>query len=305
MVSPNPREIPRIQASAGPDEILQLLSKAGGVIIQGLLRPDQVERFNKELDGPMSKLNPGSVHEQEYIKEFHGAQTKRLGNVCTHSSVFRDEVLDNDLVHQLAAKIFYKDTGTYWMNVAQVIQIGPGNKAQPLHRDSGSYTAFHALGPDAPEVHINFLVALSPFTDSNGGTRVIPGSHTWPDFSVEGSHEDTIACEMDPGDALFINGKVLHGGGSNRTAYETRRAMSFSLQCSFLTPEEAYPFQLSLDVVRTMSARAQRMVGFRSQYPKGSPGLWQTDCGELADRLGLDERDFHLQRFMSEASVSV
>lgn len=298
-----PNKIPRVPASVGIEEILQLLDAAGGVIIQGLLRPEQVERFNRELETPMNNLNPGSTHEEEFIKDFHGAQTKRLTNVCTHSKVFRDELLDNDLVHQLAAKIFHHESGTYWMNAAQVIEIGPGNKSQLLHRDNGSYPAFNAMGPSAPEVVINFLVALTPFTDTNGGTRVMPGSHRWSDYSLEASPDDTIACEMDAGDALFINGKVLHGGGANRTRDEKRRAISFSLQASFLTPEEAYPFQVSLDTVRTMSARAQRMIGFRSQFPLGSPGLWQMDASELADMLGLKGVDSQLLEYMSTATL--
>ena len=31
----------------------------------------------------------------------------------------------------------------------------------------------------------------------------------------------------------------------------------------------------------------QRILGFRSQYPAGSPGLWMVDYRELADHLGL------------------
>ncbi|KAJ5205101.1 uncharacterized protein N7498_005980 [Penicillium cinerascens] len=300
----DPIKIPRASASADIETILQLLNEVGGVIIEGLLRPDQVQRFNAELEKPMNSLQAGSTHEEEFIQDFHGAQTKRLTNVCTHSKVFRDEVLDNDLVHQIAAKIFHHESGTYWMNAAQVIEIGPGNKAQALHRDNSSYTAFNAIGRDAPEVVINFLVALTTFTDINGGTRVIPGSHRWSDFSVQPSPEDTIACEMNPGDALFINGKILHGGGANRTSNEKRRAISFSLQASFLTPEEAYPFQVSLDIVKTMNARAQRMIGFRSQFPKGSPGLWQTDCGELGDMLDLKGADPQLREYMSAASLT-
>ncbi|MEV6387443.1 hypothetical protein [Nocardia xishanensis] len=36
------------------------------------------------------------------------------------------------------------------------------------------------------------------------------------------------------------------------------------------------------------SAILQRVLGFRSQYPTGSPGLWQVDYADLAYHLGLD-----------------
>ena len=40
-----------------------------------------------------------------------------------------------------------------------------------------SHQAFDKISPTAPEAIINFLVALTDFTEENGATRVIPGSH--------------------------------------------------------------------------------------------------------------------------------
>ncbi|KAK3185491.1 hypothetical protein K4F52_005801 [Lecanicillium sp. MT-2017a] len=242
--------------------------------------------MNKELDGPLARLDPGSKHDSERIKAFHGANTKRLTGLATSSKTFRDYLLDNDLCHELSERVFHPQTGTYWLTTAQVIEIGPGNKAQRLHRDQDQFQVFTALGPNGPEATINFLVALTDFTEGNGATRVIPGSHKWPDFSVYGSPEDTIPAEMKAGDACLILGKTVHGGGFNTTASEYRRAVSFAFQASFLTPEEAYALITPPEIVRTLSLRAQRMIGFRSQFPKHSPGLWQSNYSELGDQLG-------------------
>ena len=46
---------------------------------------------------------------------------------------------------------------------------------------------------------------------------------------------------------------------------------------------------IDLALAKTLSPRAQRLLGFRSQYPAMSGGLWQYDYGELADHLGLDD----------------
>ena len=92
---------------------------------------------------------------------------------------------------------------------------------------------------------------------------------------------------MDAGDAVFYSGHVSHGGGANVTADQYRRGVTIPMQAAFLTPEEAYPLLVSLDIVRTLSPRVQKMLGFRSQYPKGSPGLWQNDYAEIADFIGL------------------
>lgn len=165
------------------------------------------------------------------------------------------------------------------MNSTQLIDIAPGSAAQPLHRDQWQFPVFTLVGPDAPEASCNFIVALSEFTAENGATRVIPGSHKWKDMSDNGTEGDTIAAEMQPGDACFISGKVVHGGGANVTKGQTRRGLAMVFQASYLTPEEAYPFNVDKEVARGMTVRGQRMIGFRSQFLKDSPGVWKREYG--------------------------
>ena len=277
----------RISSATDIAEILAIVARDGGVIIEGLLTPGQVARFNAEIEAPLQALAAGSSHELTEVQEFHGANTKRLTNLVTHSPVFREEVIDHDLVHALCDATFLEESGTYWMTTAQVIEIGPGNAPQRLHRDLGNWYPFVAMGPAGPEVTLNFLIALTDFTEENGATRVIPGSNRWPDFTDYGSPEQTIPAIMNAGDALFISGRTVHSGGANVTTDEYRRAVSFAFNPGFLTGEEAYPFLVDREMVKTLPERVQRILGFRSQYPTGSPGLWQVDYRELGDYLGL------------------
>ena len=44
-----------------------------------------------------------------------------------------------------------------------------------------NYPVFRRYGPDdAPEVTVNYLLALMDSTEAAGATRVIPGSNKWP-----------------------------------------------------------------------------------------------------------------------------
>lgn len=278
------RAVPRDTPLA---EILSIVKADGGVILKGFLTPDQVIRFNTDIEPSIQQLAAGSKHEDPEIAEFHGSNTKRLTNLVSLSKTFRDEIVDDDLVHQIGDATFLEESGTYWMGTAQVIEIGPGNAAQVLHRDLENYFPFVGMGPAGPEVICNFLIALTDFTEENGATRIVPGSHTWPDYTDRGKPEDTIPAEMEAGDALFFGGKLAHGGGANKTKSEYRRAVAFTLSPGYLTPEEAYPFLIDLELAKTLSPRVQRLIGFRSQFPTGAPGLWQTDYAELADHLGL------------------
>lgn len=283
--------LPRVKPSEGAAKIHALMLEYGGVIIEGFLSSTEVKQLNSDIDAPFESLQEGSLSEIEAMRDFHGKQTKRLTNLVTYSEVFREDVLNKDLLHEILDIVWAEDNGAYWLSAAQAIEIHPGNKAQRLHRDQNQFRVFNLLGPGAPEAVVNFLVALTPFTEINGATRVIPRSNKWEDFADLGCSEDTIPALMNPGDALLITGKTVHGGGANKTKDEKRRGIALAWSVSYLTPEEAYPFQISLDIAKTMSKRAQRIIGFRSQYPAHSGGLWQCDYAELADFLKLDSSE--------------
>lgn len=290
MIAPTPTaRIPRVPVSDGAEKILGVVKEHGGVIISEFLSEHEVSALDNDLVKGFSNIQPGSKFDNEAFRDFHGRRTKRLTNIVTHSEVFRHNILDKDLVYEILDKVFQYDNKAYWMSAAQAIEIAPGNKAQPLHRDQGQYRVFNMWGKEAPEGIVNFLIATTHFTEENGATRVLPGSHVWPDFEAAGNPEDTIPAEMEPGDCLFISGKTIHGGGSNRTEDELRRALAFSFTAAYLTPEEAYPFQISKNIAKTMSKRAQRSIGFRSVFPTSEGGgLWMHDYSELADYIGMD-----------------
>lgn len=205
------------------EEILAIVARDGGVIIKNFLTQDQIDRFNAEVEPAIEALRPGSTHENEIVQAFHGSNTKRLTNLVTLSPTFRTEIIDHDLVHDLCDATFLEESGTYWMTTAQVIEIGPGNDAQMLHRDLENWYPFIGMGKNGPEVTLNFLIAFTDFTEENGATRVIPGSNHWDDFEDRGTPEQTVPAEMQAGDALFFSGKTAHGGGANRSANEYRR----------------------------------------------------------------------------------
>lgn len=287
-VSAQPQSLQSIPRDTPVEEILEIVARDGGVILKNFLSREQIDCFNADVESSMQALRPGSTHDNEMIAAFHGSNTKRLTNLVTLSPTFRNEIIDHDLVHLLCDATFLEESGSYWMTTAQVIEIGPGNDAQMLHRDLENWYPFVSLGKNGPEAILNFLIAFTDFTEENGATRVIRGSNHWDDFEDRGTPEDTVPAVMHAGDALFFSGKTVHGGGANRTEGEYRRAVAFALNPGFLTGEEAYPFLVDLELAKTLSPRVQRTLGFRSQYPTGSAGLWQVDYAELGDYLGLD-----------------
>jgi hypothetical protein len=216
--------LPTVSKQTGAYEIVSLMNQYGGVRIKNYLTQEQVANINREVDAPLERLREGSSHDNAQIKEFPGTYTKRLTNMVTHSKTFGD-VLDDDLFHELGEVLYREESGDWWLSTAQVIDIGPGNTAQMLHRDVGNFPPLCALGVNGPTVFTNLMIALTRFTEENGATRIIPGSQNWDEdyFDSKGTPDMTIAAEMDAGDALLFSGKVIHGGGANVTKNERRR----------------------------------------------------------------------------------
>lgn len=283
--STSPAHLRRVGATENSDTILKILRQDGGVIIEGLVTGDKVHQINQEMQSAMDDLAEGSRVPDDFVKEFHGYNTKRLTNLVMHSKTFREDLLDNELLHQLCEGVFKEDAGSYWMNSAQVIEVGPGSRAQYLHRDQLQYPIFITAGPNAPEAVINFMVAMTDFTVENGATRVIPGSHKWNDMTYHGTPEESVPAEMKAGDACFMSGKVVHCAGANMTKDFKRRGIAMTFLPSYLTPEEAYPFLVKKEIVETLSKRAQSVLGFRTQFVKDSPGVWKCNYSDSDDTL--------------------
>jgi hypothetical protein len=112
------------------------------VIIQGFLAPENIHAFNKELDLELAKIGVGSSHSDEMLVNFHGNQTRRVTRLVNINLTFRTTMLNNDLCHEIAEVFFREESGDYWVMASQVIEIGPGNKAQPLHRDQINFPVF-------------------------------------------------------------------------------------------------------------------------------------------------------------------
>lgn len=282
----------RLDFGAPAELVGEICRRDGGLILSGAITRDEVDTINRDLDAVMEPLSGGSFAEGEEnkIADFLGTRTKRLPHIVKYSETYRNRVLNREAMMGYVAQTVPGQPGTHSLYASHAIEILPGETAQDLHRDGGGLHLMLGLdNAKAPSLVVNAILALVDITEEMGATRVVPGSHLWDDYSHFPTQQASIPVLLNAGDIFFFTGKVLHGGGSNTTADAQRRVISSTYSVPFFMGEEAWPFVLTVDEVRTYPALLQKMLGFRSVSYRGEePGfLWRADTRPLEDFLGL------------------
>ena len=146
---------------------------------------------------------------------------------------------------------------TYRVSSLSAIEIMPGEKHQALHRDDTVYPIDIA----GMELTVGVMWALSDFTEENGGTRVVPGSHrylrSWhlPDVST---WENTV---MPKGSAVFYLGSTWHGGGANRSN-APRLGMVNTYCLGWLRPEANMYLNTPPEVAARYGLKVRALLGY-------------------------------------------
>lgn len=121
-----------------------------------------------------------------------------------------------------------------------------GHGQQSLHTDLEP--------PPAPGDYqiCNSIWMLDDFTEDNGPTRVVPGSHRWPRLpkddlpDLRQPHPQEIHLDGSAGTCVVFNGHLWHGGTLNRSgaprralhgAFTRRHQPQETVQADYLRPE--------------------------------------------------------------------
>jgi ectoine hydroxylase-related dioxygenase (phytanoyl-CoA dioxygenase family) len=252
--------IERIAADASSQLVVDALERDGAVIVEDFLDADVLARFNSELDpfiGP-APVAQDRVFLNDAVKWFFGAQTRDVTGVAGKSRVFATEILTHPVYRAVCDAILLPSCASYQLNIAHVLDRGPGSEQQLVHRDELVWV--HLPQPH-PEVQVASVIALVDFTADNGATRVAPGSHRWPRDRYPTS-DDLVAAEMPAGAAVLYLGSTFHAGGANVTTDTRRRAMHVSFCLGWLRTEENQYLATPIDVVRTLPPESQALLGY-------------------------------------------
>ena len=232
------------------DEIVASLESDGFAIVEGILRHQEVSAIRSDLTEILNSLPTGR-------NDFEGFSTRRIYALFAKTRLF-----DAPATHPLVLGVLDRILGpSYQLSAPVGIEIGPGETAQHLHSDD----AIYPLPRPHQEVILNTMWALDDFTEANGATRFVPGSHRWVDQTPDETTR-TQAAEMAAGSVLFFRGSLYHGGGANRTE-RARLGTILEYVVGWLRPQENQVLAVPQAIVRTLPARLQELLGYNIHPP--------------------------------------
>ena len=121
----------------------------------------------------------------------------------------------------------------------------------------------------SPPVAVNVLWMLDPFTEVNGGTQVVPGSH------LLGRQPDedaiSVAATAPAGTALVVDGRTWHGTGANIGSGE-RRAVLTTFCAPQFRPQENYTVGTRSEVLDRADDDLRTLLGFKIWNAYGRTG---------------------------------
>ena len=176
--------------------------KHGYVILPNCFTKEEAKEARDEIqrllgETPLGGRNP-----------FEGLSTNRIYSLLNKSRVFDKFAI---LPRVLALNDYFLDQN-YLLTAFHTISINPGEKAQRLHHDDGYIQVPRPRAPFGSAI----MVAFDEYTEANGATRIIPGSHAWG-ADRAGAPEETIPALVPEGGVVYFISTLIHGGGANHS----------------------------------------------------------------------------------------
>ena len=231
------------------DEQQASLLADGFIILRDLVSEAQLQALRDASEPHLEQYGRNS---------FEGERTQRIYGLPEKLRA-ADDFITHPLILAHLDRIFKPN---YLLSQAQVINILDGSPAQPLHIDDG----FYRWPRPRPPLSVATVFAIDDFTEDNGATVTIPGSHRWDEERYPQAGDESVQAVMPAGSCILFLGNLFHGGGEN---YSGASRLAFTAQyCEpWLRTQENYFLSVSRDTAASVSENIRRMLGYSIHPP--------------------------------------
>lgn len=231
---------------------LDQLETDGYTIVEGLIDDSTIEALLETVQAMETQLDSAPSNNR-----FEGRHTVRTYNLLARDPIWQGVPVQAEVLALIESML----GAQCLVSSLASISLAPGETAQVIHADD------QIMGLPQPHkaVVANSMWALTDFTEANGATLVVPGSHKFdhaPDYFASESAESiqTVAAEMSKGSVLVWHGSTWHGGGAN-TSDEVRVGIAMNYCAGYIRQQENQQLGIAPEALASFSPQLRQLCG--------------------------------------------
>lgn len=244
------------EASPGPDRetVSRKIAEDGFIVIPNVLERSFIDRAKSELERAI-----------ELDASWHGTQSYAdygMVLVCAMYGGAFIELFDNRALMSPFEAVLGPGCIVY-AYTSSSMPPGRTNYARRIHRDCPRLIPGYVT-------NIGATILLDDFTETNGATYLLPGSHKraadQPPPTKEEFERGAQRLLAPAGSVFFFDALLWHAGGENRTD-QWRHALTINMCRPYMKQRIDLPRMMEAMDLSGASETALQKLGFRAQVP--------------------------------------
>ncbi len=206
-----------VHPTTDTDQASRDLAEHGLALLTGALEVDEVRDIRARLETAIAVSEADGVPTRGYPFD-RDTCNQRVFHLFNLDPIFVD------LIQRPLALRYVEQTldAAFLISNFSANITAPGSSRMPLHADQG-----YVLPPwPAEPLACNVGWLLDDFTEENGGTCYVPGSHLRGRGPAADETVETVAITAPAGSLMIMDGRLWHQTGANLSS-DTRRAALF------------------------------------------------------------------------------
>lgn len=234
---------------SGTDHLTRIREQ-GYTVLERVLADATLNRIRSELEPWLQRRHLGR-------NDFEGIHSERVYALLAKAPAVA-ELVEHPAVLTLVDALLPRN---YLLSAALAINVHPGETPQDFHVDDAAGHSGHPLFARPRDLlGVSAIWAMDAFSDDNGATEVVPGSHRWGPERLP-TAADAVPVIMPAGSVLVLAGNLYHRGGANRSEH-TRLAITPQYCMPFLRQIEHMVLAVPPALAGRFSARVQELLGY-------------------------------------------
>jgi len=239
----------------------QSMNDYGWIIYEDAIDESFIDEINNSLEGAYC------VRREIQIKNGIGADMNGTLHHLVERNGFSLKFLQQNYCEK-EIKYFLK--GNYILNsLGAVINLKDERPyVQNIHRDIRSFTGEF-------KIMIQMMVILDDFTEENGATYFLSGSHkrdTKPDEQYFYDYAERATAKK--GSLILFDSNLWHAAGKNYTDRQ-RRTLTMAFTRPFFKQQMDYPRLLGYDFKDNLSEDLIQVIGYNARLPENLNEYYQ------------------------------